>query len=43
MSSTADAGPVAQDAACKRGHSGDIEDAITPIDGLRTLLGHDEP
>jgi len=26
-----------------RGRSDDIEDAITPIDGLRALLGHREP
>jgi hypothetical protein len=43
MSSTADAGPVVKDAACTRGHSGEIEDATTLIDGLWTLLGHREP
>jgi hypothetical protein len=26
-----------------RGRAGDIEDAITLLDGLRALLGHGEP
>jgi hypothetical protein len=44
MSSTADAGPRRPGRRVQaRGRSGDIEDAITLIDGLRALPGHDEP